>query len=234
MHWNSFASNNWKWGTLKTLVRRAYETCSTDEYLRDELKHIRSMFNEINNYPHWVISKVFKEIKNKQAYQRNIFQDNNDEDQKQHLLVLSCKGHKGEQVVNSMRKRLNVVLPRNVKIKTSYTGKSLSLCFKTKDRMKFEHEHVKCPEESCTDYYIGESGRSVLERVKDHNGRDKSSHMLRNSIEKNHTEVTMNDFKVIGQYYKNNVRKQKIAGALLIKQFRPTLNVQEQSVVLKL
>ena len=29
---------------------------------RDELKHIRSTFNEINNYPHWVISKVFKEL----------------------------------------------------------------------------------------------------------------------------------------------------------------------------
>ena len=125
MHRNSFAPNNWKWGTLKTVVRRAYETCSTDEYLRDALKHIRSTFNEINNYPHWVISKVFKEIKNKQAYQRNISQDNNDEDQKQHFLVLPYKGQKGEQVVNSMRKRLNVVLPRNVKIRTCYTGKKV-------------------------------------------------------------------------------------------------------------
>ena len=88
IHWNSFATNNWKWGTLKTLVRRAYETCSTDGILGDELKHIRSTFNEINNYPHWVISKVFKKIKNKQPYQRNISQDNNDEGQKQYLLVL--------------------------------------------------------------------------------------------------------------------------------------------------
>ena len=49
-------------------VSRACETCSTDEYLQHELKHIQSTFNEINNYPHWVISKVFKEIKNKQPY----------------------------------------------------------------------------------------------------------------------------------------------------------------------
>ena len=100
IHWNSFAPNNWKWGTLKTLVRRAYETCSIDEYLRDELKYIRSTFNEINNYPHRVISKVFKEIKNKQAHQRNISLDKNDENQKQQFLVLPCKGHKGEKVVN--------------------------------------------------------------------------------------------------------------------------------------
>ena len=44
--------NNRKWGTLKTLVRRAYEACSIDEYLRGELKHIRGTFDEINNYPH--------------------------------------------------------------------------------------------------------------------------------------------------------------------------------------
>ena len=105
--------------------------------------------------------------------------------------------------------------------------------------MRFDHEHdliyhVKRPEEPCTDDYIGESGRRVIERVKDHNGRDKSSDMLRHSIEKNHTEVTVNYFKVIGRNYRNNVRKRKVTEALLIKQFRLTLNVQEQSIVLKL
>ena len=51
--------------------------------------------------------------------------------------------------------------------------------------------------------------------------------MLRHSIDKNH-EVTVNDFKVIGHNYRINVRKRKVAGALLIKQFQPTLNVQKQ------
>ena len=96
--------------------------------------------------------------------------------------------------------------------------------------MIFDHEHdliyyVKCLEESCTDDYIGESGRRVIERVKYHNGRDKSSHILKHSIEKNHTEVTVNDLRVIGRNYRKNVRKRKVAGALLIKQFRLTLNV---------
>ena len=52
--------------------------------------------------------------------------------------------------------------------------------------------------------------------------------------EKNHVEVTANYFKVIGRNYRNNVQKQEVAEALLSKQFRPTLNVQEQSVALKL
>ena len=85
-------------------------------------------------------------------------------------------------MVNSMRKQLNVVSARNVKIRTCYTGKRLSSCFKTKDRKKYDHEHdlvyqVKCPEESCTDDYICQSGRQVIEQVKHHNGRDKSSHI---------------------------------------------------------
>ena len=88
--------------------------------------------------------------------------------------------------------------------------------------MKFDHEHdliyhIKCPEESYADGYNRESGIRVIERVKEHNGRDKSSHMLRHSIEKNHTEVTVNDFKVIGRNYRNNVRKRKVAEAMLIK-----------------
>ena len=51
---------------------------------------------------------------------------------KKHLLVLLHKGHKGEQMVNTMRKELNVVLARNVKIRTCYTGKRLSSCSKLK------------------------------------------------------------------------------------------------------
>ena len=39
----------------------------------------------------------------------------------------------------SVRKWLNVVLPRNVKIGTGYTGKRLSFCFEIKNRQKFDH-----------------------------------------------------------------------------------------------
>ena len=31
INWKSFALNNWKWGTVKTLVTRAFDICSTDE-----------------------------------------------------------------------------------------------------------------------------------------------------------------------------------------------------------
>ena len=63
INWKSFAPNNWKWGTLKTSVTRAFDICSTDEYLKEELEHIRIVFHHRNNYPLWVINKVIDDAK---------------------------------------------------------------------------------------------------------------------------------------------------------------------------
>ena len=54
----SFARNNCKWGTLKTLVTKAFDMCSTDEYLKEQLEHMHPVFHHRNTYPLWVISKV--------------------------------------------------------------------------------------------------------------------------------------------------------------------------------
>ena len=93
---------------------------------------------------------------------------------------------------------------------------------------------MKRSAENCSDNYIGESERRIIEGVKDHGGRDTKSHVLKHSSEKEHVEVTQEDFKIIGSNFKNNRLKRKIAEALLIKQKRPSLNVQDQSVELKL
>ena len=93
---------------------------------------------------------------------------------------------------------------------------------------------MKCLAENCSDDYIGESARHIIERVKHHGGRDTKSHVLKHSSGKEHVEVTKEDFTIISSNFKNNILKRKIAEALLIKQKRPSLNVQDQSVELKL
>ena len=64
------------------------------------------------------------------------------------------------------------------------------------------------------------------------------NHVLKHSREKEHVEVTQEDLKIIGSHFKNNKLKErsqkKIEEALLIKQERLSLNVQGQSVELKL
>ena len=64
--------------------------------------------------------------------------------------------------------------------------------------------------------YVGETDRRIEKRIMDHNKRDKNSHLLKPSREKNHQNVWENDFKVLGNNYPSNF-KMKINEALLIK-----------------
>ena len=121
----------------------------------------------------------------------------------------------------------------------SYTGKKRSTSFNVKDKTVFNDEHdiahyAKCPEESGPHDIVDESGRRVLERVKDHNGRDTSSHIFKHCVAADHYVVSCNDLRLVRRNYHNNKRKGKIAEALLIKNLKPLLNVQEKSVALKL
>ena len=61
------------------------------------------------------------------------------------------------------------------------------------------------------------------------------NHVLKHSSEKEHVEVTQEDFKIISSIFnfQKNRLKRKIAEALLIKQKHPSLNIQDQSVELK-
>ena len=90
-----------------------------------------------------------------------------------------------------------------------------------------------CPETTCNDNYIGEAKQQVFERVKDRNGRDFNSHLLRHALENNHQRISEKDFKLIGNGFWGN-KKRKVADALLIWEIKPTLNIQDQLVSLQL
>ena len=62
IHWDAFAPESWKRGTLKTLTRRAYSICSTTDLLHSELQHIRQTFHTINGYPHNIITQIFQSM----------------------------------------------------------------------------------------------------------------------------------------------------------------------------
>ena len=70
--------------------------------------------------------------------------------------------------------------------------------------------------------------------MKDHNGRDRTSHLFKYSVESAHDPVLKKDFRIIGKDYKNITRTRKIAEALFIKKMEPSLNIQEKSIKLEL
>ena len=122
-----------------------------------------------------------------------------------------------------MKKTVHKLLPETVNTQIAYTGRKLSTCFQIKDKSKFDHQHdlvydAKCPSELCDKNYIGESSRRIAERVKDHNGRDHKSHILKHSLETGHENVKSSDFSIISKNFNGNQRKQKTAESLLIKE----------------
>ena len=82
-----------------------------------------------------------------------------------------------------------------------------------KDKTKKEHQQdlvysVKCPVDTCNESYNGEIGRR-LAGVRDHSGRDKSSHMYKHSVEQDHPTVNLDDFQILCQGYRQRNFKRK-------------------------
>ena len=109
-----------------------------------------------------------------------------------------------------------------------------------KDKNVFNHEHdivyyAKCPEESCPHDYVGESGRRVLGKWKTIIVETFPLIFLNFFfVAADHQFVFCDDLRIIGRNYHNNKRKPKIAEALLIKNLKPSLNMQEKLVALEL
>ena len=119
IRWKHFTPNNWKWGTLKTLlVWHAYDACSTDCYLSCDLQPVNKVFHQQNDYPIWVINKVFKKLQSKQHETTPFATDNEElnENVKIHLLLLPYKGPDAMFIISSMPKQHTCALSDGVKM----------------------------------------------------------------------------------------------------------------------
>ena len=242
LNWGSFAPVTWKRGTLKTLFNRAYIVCSTDYHLKEELEDLRYVFQKHNNYTKWMMKQVAKQVKD-QNIQSNADGGSSNKlpsNSKSFTLLLPYTGQKGEHLTRSLRKDMHRTLPENFQTRIFYTGTKLGTKFNNiKDPVKKSHQHdvvyyTTCPEPGCVEDYIGETGRPLNERVIDHNGRDKMSHLYKHSQESNHACVSLSDFKIIDSNFQNQKFKRKIVESLLIRETQSSLNTQEMSIPLKL
>ena len=149
---------------------------------------------------------------------------------KEHMLLLSDPRDIGIGLTKSLKRNLDKHLPNNVKAQVKFTVQKLNTQFNVKDRTKFDHKHDgiyfgKCPEQNCTDNYLGESARRISERIIDHGGWDKKSHLFQHAVVNEHRDASYDDFKIVGSGFRNNTFKWKVAKALLVKELRPTLNI---------
>ena len=120
-----------------------------------------------------------------------------------------------------------------------FTGTKLSSDFNVKDPVTFTEKHdiiyrSVCATERCNEDYVGVCARRLYERVKHHNGHNHLSHLVKHAVEDWSPTVDTANFEVIGSRYCNNACWREIVEALLVKKLKPTLNIQEKSVPLKM
>ena len=92
-----------------------------------------------------------------------------------------------------------------------FTGTKLVSNFHVKDPVPFTKKSDVIygsvfATESCNEDYVGECAKRLYERVKDHSGRDHSSHLVKYAGETGHLPVDIANFEVIGSGYRNNTR----------------------------
>ena len=157
-------------------------------------------------------------------------------DKKSHVLLLLYLGPKGEKL---MKKAIKSKLPDNIVIKSAYSAMRLKYKFNIKTKTVKEHQHdityyVECPEKNCDDNSVGETGRRLSERVIDHNGQDKTSHIFKHSVGSEHRPPSLQEFSILGGNYRQNKFRRKVGESLLIKEKQSTLNTEDKSIPLKL
>ena len=158
---------------------------STTELLDTELKHLEKVFAEKNNHTKWIIRQVFSKVKFINDINLlpptietiEVPVNQNETVTKEHTLLLPYQVVKGIGLTKSLKRNLNKNLPNNTKTQVTFTVQKLSTQFNVKDRAKFEYKHDViylgiCPEQNCTDNYLGEPGRRISEQILDHGGRD--------------------------------------------------------------
>ena len=107
-----------------------------------------------------------------------------------HSLILPDAAPKGNTIIKTMNNSLNRFLPDNVKTRVTYTGQKLDTKFQINDKTKDQRKHdlvyySKCPERTCHEDYLGETGRRITGKSADHCGKDKQLHLLRHALNNN-------------------------------------------------
>ena len=101
------------------------------------------------------------------------------------------------------------MLPENHYPLHAYSSKKLGSFLNIKDQTKLGHNNaltylVKCPENTCSKNYLGETGRRINQRVVEHAGENKKSHMLQHTLESGQPSVSLNGFKILGKGFNNH------------------------------
>ena len=244
INWLSHSPRTWKIGTLINLIKRAIMICSTKRALNHELSYLKKVFCGINNYPNKLVHDIIMKTLMNTNNTSDVPQENTDTNnilnvEKQDIAInLPYGGVQGENLIRKLRNNINNKLSEKVNLRVTYNACKLSSKFPTKDKTKLEHLHnvtyyIKCPTETCTASYGGQTKCRIQKRTEEHGKTDNNSHILQHSKNQGHKRVDLKDVQILGKRYSTDFRR-KISESLFIKEMKPDLNKQKDAYKLKL
>ena len=123
-----------------------------------------------------------------------------------------------------------MIILRGTKLRSQFN-------IKNDTNKQYKHDLVyfsRCPSTTYTDSYIGQTAKRLNERLVDHSGRGTKAHVVRHCFNTNHEIVNSEHFNILDIGYNENAYRRRIYQALFVKQYRPSPNVQDNSVPLEL
>ena len=147
---------------METLLLRASVVCSNEHLHNKEIKHLRNVFHHSNDSSKSVTQNVISKVKEEQSALS--------------VIPSHVRRKKGKKTLRKITKEVNKILPDKHKATLVYTGTKLGSTFNIKDITKKENKHdlvhsVKCPEETFNQTYNRETGRRLIEKINEHEGK---------------------------------------------------------------
>ena len=214
--------------------------CSEETDRKEEISFLYDVFKNINGYPQRVIDKCHNKIQEifstpkptQQSPVTDSTSDNDEKMDKQPFMILPYAGSKGEKIIKKLQRRM----PKKIKPKIIYNGTKLSSQFSVKDKIEILH----CSNivyyykgSNNNNDYTGETKCRLGKRIREHQGGDKESAIVKNFQGKDIDPPLSTEFSILARNYSNRM-KRKIAESLFVKEKKSTLNIQKDTYKLQL
>ena len=189
LQWESHHSLSSKYSVIGTLTHRAKVVCTTPELLKDELKHLKEALGKCK-YPNWAISRVQNKVINSNWEDTRASDNNNSSTNEEDSGRTKIKNPINTSTSARTTKKSigQIVIPytkgtaESIKhicskygIQVHFKGNTTikQILMKPKDPDPKDNRSgliysYRCPQLDCNDEYIGETGRTLGERRKEH------------------------------------------------------------------
>ena len=221
LQWSSNHPLSAKLSVARSLFHRSKTVCSNPEIKNREDNHVRHVL-KCNGYPPWAIQRTWEKVNSPSQNSGSSLQvvSNN----------VKSKGYMVTPYVPVLSEKLRDTLkPKGIQVyfKGSNTLRSKLMAPKDKDPKAKKQGviyDVKCNIPSCKSRYIGETGRTLEERYREHTKSTNSALKLHEDAYGHplSSDADCDNIRIIDR--EDNYNKRKILEAIYIKANDPDLN----------